>query len=138
MAKKKTTPAAQAQNEGQETKGWLEIPSDDAPGQAEGAWVKVITSPRLTMRHFKSMLFLPSMGGMQFKIQQNREHALKALGDLADLLSNAILDWNWKRQDGQALPKPHGNPDAFGDLDFEQIGWLIDKVLSQEKPSKNR
>ena len=61
------------------------------------------------------------------------------LSDLRRDLANAIVEWNLADPyDGEVLPQPYKNPDAFAGLGFQTLADLTNQILAPaEEMQKN-
>ena len=61
--------------------------------------------------------------------RQNIERMLTGL-EIYCALSEQIIDWTWTDPvSGEALAKPHKNPDVFGKLDHTHLSYLAGLVM---------
>lgn len=54
---------------------------------------------------------------------------------LVQSLPNMVIDWDWVDDDGNPLPKPHGNREVLDALPDIEIAFLISAV-SKLKPAE--
>lgn len=54
-------------------------------------------------------------------------------------LARHVLDWNWPDDEGEPLPKPHGNPEVFKLLTMPElmfIGRALSGTLEQQAAAR--
>ena len=100
--------------------------SEDVPTQADG-WVDVCAY--LLTKHLPYVLALDDGPlGDDSATAQEKEQSLRRR---YELLSKFVLDWDWKDPQGRAYPKPHDNPDVFGELRPVEMRWLYARVIDR-------
>lgn len=111
----------------------VRVASDEVESQGPGTWVEF--RAKLKMRQYVA---LRKTGNIL--ISEEPEEIEAAFRQVCETLSEIVVSWNWTDEEGELLPKPKGNPDAFVDLEFEELLWLVDKMGKKagerQRPSK--
>ena len=100
----------------------------ELPRQDEDSYILVDPDVELELGHFKALLVLSSIQGMDLAISQNSQAILKALGTAGDILSMAIRDWRWLDRRGELLGPPDGRAEAFDVLSMDEVTWMLETV----------
>jgi hypothetical protein len=91
------------------------------------------------MKHIKMVAEMATWQGVSFK--ENPTQVLGMIERFGEILSEMLVDWNWTDGEGDPLPKPKKNPDAIGELTFEELNWLIEAMAENlgkmRKPQGN-
>ena len=104
-------------------------PEDDLPRQTSESYIKVSVDLDLELRHFKAILILSSMEGMDLNNPQNALAAEKALTGATDLLTQTVVGWHWLNRKGEPYEvEPLDNPDAFELLSMDEFNWMTEAV----------
>jgi len=104
-------------------------PEDELRRQTAESYIQIDVDVDLELRHFKAILVLSSMSGMDLSIAQNAIAAEKALDRAVDLLSKTVRGWHWLDRKGEPYEAgPADNPDAFESLSMAEINWMIGAV----------
>ena len=97
-------------------------PEDELRRQTAESYIEVDIDFDLELRHFKAILVLSGMAGMDLNIAENTLAAEKALDRAVDLLAQVIQGWHWLDRKGKPYEaKPADNPDAFESLTMLEI-----------------
>lgn len=64
--------------------------------------------------------------------REGSRRMVQAAADLFVRLGDCVADWDLTGLDGEALPKPWKNPDAFKVLTDDEVAWLVQKLTGQE------
>lgn len=97
--------------------------------QTPESYIEVDVNVELELRHFKAILVLSGLSGMNLDNPQNALAADKALTGAIDLLAQTVQGWHWLDRRGKPHEaKPADNPDAFERLSMTEINWMIEAV----------
>ena len=103
------------------------------PRQDADSYILVDPDVELELGHFKALLVLSSIQGMDLAISQNSQAILKALGTAGDILSMGVRDWRWLDRKGELLDSPNGRPGAFDGLSMDEVTWMLETVSGAVK-----
>lgn len=107
---------------------------DGLKRQTSDSYIEVDVDVDLELRHFKAILVLSGLSGMNLDNPQNALAAEKALTGAIDLLSQTVQDWHWLDRKGEPHEtRPADNPDAFERLSMTEINWMIAAVSESIK-----
>lgn len=104
-------------------------PEDNLSRQTSESYIEVDVDVELELRHFKALLTLSGLAGMNLDIPENALAADKALTGAIDLLAQTVRGWHWLDRRGEPhKAKPADNPDGFERLSMDEINWMIEAV----------
>lgn len=104
-------------------------PADGLSRQTADSYIEVDVNVDLELRHFKAILTLSGMSGMDLNNPQNAIAAGKALIGAIDLLSQTVRGWLWLDRRGKPYgAEPTDNPDAFESVAMDEINWMLEAV----------
>ncbi len=86
----------------------------------EGEWVDVI--PMAAVRQYLAIRDLQS--GKEAQMEGG-------LDKLCIQLAERVTAWNWKDNEGAALPQPYHNPAVLQQLTEDELLWLFTAVLGE-------
>jgi len=101
----------------------VRVPSEEI---APGTWVEF--RARLKLKHLRAVAEMATWQDVDWG--KNMTEALDAIGRIGHVLSQVVVAWNWQDEDGEPLPQPKNNPDVFGELELEQLVWLIEHMAA--------
>ena len=102
---------------------------DGLKRQTLESYIEMDVDVDLELCHFKAILVLSGLSGMNLDNPQNALAAEKALTGAIDLLSVTVRAWHWLDRRGKPHEaKPADNPDAFERLSMTEINWMIAAV----------
>ncbi|KPK91503.1 MAG: hypothetical protein AMJ88_13425 [Anaerolineae bacterium SM23_ 63] len=107
-------------------------PDDDLPRQTSESYIEIDADANLELRHFKAVLVLSSLSGMDLNNPQNALAAEKALNGASDLLSQRIIKWHWLDRKGEPYNvAPIEDPSVIDNLTMNEINWMIENISGQ-------
>lgn len=109
-------------------------PEDGLSRQTPESYIEVDVDVELELRHFKAILVLSGLSGMNLDNPQNALAAEKALTGAIDLLAQTVRGWHWLDRKGEPYEaEPADNPDAFERLSMVEVNWMIEAVSERIK-----
>ncbi len=95
----------------------LEVPEELL---GAGYWIEV--RRRLKMKD------LTLFAGFSRFANLSPAETLAAMDDVFAALGMIVVDWNLEDEEGQPLPSPKDNPEAFGELYVDTLTWLAGQI----------
>jgi hypothetical protein len=92
--------------------------------QPEGA--RVGFRKHLKLKHLRAVAEMATFADVDFS--QDQAGALDAFARIDEVMSQVVLDWTLVDEDGEPLPKPKDNPQAFEELTFPELMWIVEKM----------
>jgi hypothetical protein len=113
----------------------VRVASDEVESQGPGTWVELRQS--LKLKHLRALTDLSKLQGID---RMDLEAVNKGFDAVCEALSRFVVAWNWRDEDGEPLPSPKRDPEAFSELEFDELMWLIGRVTAMvgELVSKKR
>lgn len=106
----------------------------DLPRQDEHSYIMIDRDVEFELGHFKGMLTLGAMEGMDMNNPANAYAAMVALERATNFLSVAIGAWVWQGNDGEPIQEsPQNNPLAFEGCSMTEINWMLEAVSATIK-----
>ncbi len=102
----------------------IRIPSDEVETQGEGSWVEF--RRRLKAKHLRVIAQMATLQDVSFQDDPGR--VLDVIDRMGQMLAPFVVAWNWTDEEGEPLPQPMGNAEVFGELDFGELMWLIERM----------
>jgi len=111
----------------------VRVPSDEVETQGEGSWVEF--RRRMKAKHLG---VIAQMAGLQdLSFQEDPGAVVSVIERMGEMLGPFVMGWNWVDEDGEPYPQPKNNAEVFGELDMDELMWLIEKMGEQVSKRKN-